>query len=270
MLGDFELPFLTFFDELRGRGLTVVLGMLLGGLVAWLIARWRRMREHRSILHGDARDTVVIHQHIVDTLEIAAPGAGKRRIPASMRIRSIGQAPLRLVVPNGLLAEALEQRAWQVTSRDTLISMEGSEGSYLLETLTNFVCDRVANEPFEHDLYVMAPCCEPQELAHHQPITVILIAVEDLALFESWPDSKNIRVEHGGDGARVLTLMELAQRFRAERNRITELRQAGKRTKYMETMYLLDLALDRRTAPIPTKPVPWGRYEGVLKLMNLE
>jgi hypothetical protein len=35
-------------------------------------------------------------------------------------------------------------------------------------------------------------------------------------------------------------------------------------------MYVLDLGLDRRTARIPVKPVPWGRFEGVLKEMNLE
>jgi hypothetical protein len=35
-------------------------------------------------------------------------------------------------------------------------------------------------------------------------------------------------------------------------------------------MYLLDLALDKRSAPVPTKPVPWGRFEHLLKEMNLE
>ena len=59
--------------------------------------------------------------------------------------------------------------------------MSGPEGSYLLETLMNFVCDRTANAPYEHDRYVMAPCCEPAELAEHQPITILLIAVADLA-----------------------------------------------------------------------------------------
>jgi hypothetical protein len=35
-------------------------------------------------------------------------------------------------------------------------------------------------------------------------------------------------------------------------------------------MYVLDLALDKRAAVIPTKPVPWGRFEPILKAMNLE
>jgi hypothetical protein len=35
-------------------------------------------------------------------------------------------------------------------------------------------------------------------------------------------------------------------------------------------MYILDLSLDKRSAAIPVKEVPWGRFEDVLKPMNLE
>jgi len=126
------------------------------------------------------------------------------------------------------------------------------------------------NCPFEHDLYVMAPCCEPAELVEHQPITILLIAVKDLARFEHWLDCRRVQVEHGSDGSRVLTLMELAKRFEAEQAEIAGLRAAGKRTKWVETMYILDLALDKRTAGVPVKSIPWGRFAGVLRLMNLE
>jgi hypothetical protein len=162
------------------------------------------------------------------------------------------------------------RRAFEVTPGHTLISMEGPEGPYLLETLTGFVCDRVANAPFDHDLYVMAPCCEPQELAEHQPITILLVSVANLALFDNWPACKNIRVEHGSDGARILTLMNMAARFKVEQEKLAELRRTGQRTRFVETMYVLDLSLDKRSAPIPTKDVPWGRFENVLKQMNLE
>ena len=146
----------------------------------------------------------------------------------------------------------------RVTQRDTLISMEGAEGSYLLETLTNFVCDRVANAPFEHDLYVMAPCCEPAGLAEHQPVTILLIALKDLTPFESWPACRDVQVEHGTDGARILTLMELARRFRSEQEKMAAMRKAGQRTRYVETMYVLDLSLYKRTAEVPVKTVPWA------------
>jgi hypothetical protein len=116
----------------------------------------------------------------------------------------------------------------------------------------------------------MAPCCEPAGLAEHQPITIILIAVNDLALFENWQTCRDVQVEHGTDGARVLTLMEMAKRFRHEQHQLAELRRAGKRTRYVETMYILDLALDKRAAAIPLREVPWGRFEEVLKQLNVE
>jgi len=262
--------FANIFEELGWRGGGTLAGIVLGGLIGWLLGRWRRLRARRSILLGDARDTVVIHHHLVEVGTAADDGPAGQRYPAVLRIRALGQSELNRVVPNGHLAAVLLERAFEVTARDTLISMEGAEGSFLLETLTGFVCDRVANAPFEHDFYVMAPCCEPQELAEHQPIAILLISVSDLALFELWTNCRQVRVEHGSDGARVLTLSAMAQRFRAEQEKIAQLRQGGQRTKHIETMYVLDLALDKRTAPVATKPIPWGRFEGVLRQMNLE
>ena len=260
-----------FLNELSGRGIGIVFGMILGGLVTFLIARWRRLRERLAVLTGDARDTVVISLHLLETSEVpAADGRGVRRVPTRLRIRSLGQSELSRVVPNGHLAAVLVRRAFRVTPRETLISMEGAEGSYLLETLTNFVCDRVANSPFEHDEYVMAPCCEPAALAQHQPITIIVIARSDLELLHDWTTCRNIRVEHGSDGARLLTLMEMARRFKGEQQHMANMRAAGQRTTWIETIYILDLALDRRTAEVPTKPIPWGRFEKVLKELNLE
>lgn len=254
--------------ELGGRGVGVALGLLAGGLISWSVGRWRRHEQRRSILCGDARDTIVIHQHLVE--HAPADAAGTTTGPAVLRVRTVGQAELSRVVPNGHLAAVLLRRSRGVTDLDTLISMEGAEGSFLLETLTNFVCDRVSNGPFAHELYVMAPCCEPADLAEHQPITILLVAVRDLALFETWPGCRGVRVEHGPDGSRVLTLMALAARYKVEQAEIARRRAVGERTKWVETMYVLDLALDPRHADLPTKPVPWGRYEAVLRSRNLE
>jgi hypothetical protein len=258
--------FADFLEETWNKGIGVILGLVFGAVCTWAYGRWRRYRERQSILAGDARETVVIHHHILET-KADASGA---KTPAVLRIRSLGQAELHRVVPNGHLASELHRRAFKVTQHDTLISMDGAEGSYLLETLTNFVCDRVANAPFEHQLYVMAPCCEPAGLAQHQPITILLIGVADLALFEHWPACKEIEVEHGSEGSRILTLMDLARRFKQEQALMADLRKAGKRTRYVETMYILDLTIDTRAAVIPVKKVPWGRFEDVLKELNLE
>ena len=242
-------------NELGGRGFGVVFGLFVGGLLSGLVGWWRRRRLRHDILRGNARDTVVIHHHIVE----------RRDDGFALRIRSLGHDVLERVVPNGHLAGILARRANAATPHNTLISMAGAEGSYLLETLTDFVCGRVANRPFEHALYVMAPCCEPAELAEHQPITVLLVAVADLALFRTLNDCRCAFVEHGSDGSRLLTLMELASRYEAEQAEIVRRRAAGVPTKWAETMYVLDLALDRRAAGVPVRPVPWGRFEAVLK-----
>ena len=110
--------FADILQEVSGRGLSVVLGMVLGGGVTWLFARWKRFRERQSVRCGDARDTVVINLHVVESADTPAG-----RVPTGLRIRAVGQAELDRVVPNGQLAAVLLKRAFDVTSRDTLISM---------------------------------------------------------------------------------------------------------------------------------------------------
>ncbi len=261
--------FASLLDEVGGRGVGVLIGLMLGSVTTWFLARRRRKRERQLVLEGDARDTVVIHQHLIETTEVT-DAAGAKRKAKVLRIRTLGQSELNRVVPNGHLAAILLKRAHAVTAHSTLISMDGAEGSYLLETLTNFVCDRSSNGQFAHDVYVMTACCEPAALSHHQPITIVLVRQEDLLLFDSWPVVRQLYVEHGSDGARMLSLMEMAKRFQAEQSQIRSLRADGRRTAFVETMYILDLALDQRCAQLPAKPVPWGRYEAVLRELNLE
>jgi hypothetical protein len=259
-------------EELGSRGVSVLIGMTIGAIITGLIARWRLTRERRKILAGDARDSVSIHLHLIEPVEYTDPEqpSSPRTRPGTLRIRSLGQGELHLVVPNRHLAGVLRKRAMSATPRNTLISMVGPEGSYLLETLTGFVCDRLCNAPFQHELYVMAPCCEPPGLAEHQPITIILISIADLLLFDSWNHCRDVKVEFGIHGARILTLMALAQKFQMEQAEIARRRKEGQRTRFVETMYVLDLPLDRRTSCPGTKPVPWGRFEKVLRELNLE
>jgi hypothetical protein len=245
------LPF-----DLESRLLGVALGLVVGSAVTWVLTRWRLAQARRSVLRGDARDTVVIEHHVVERDD----GANGRPVPARLRLRYLGQATLRDVIPNSHLAGELHKRANQVTERNALISMEGATGTYLLETLSGFVCDRVGNAPFEHAFYVMAACREPAKLAHHKPISVILIALSDLELFVSWEAVRRVEVERATDGLRVITLLDLAWRWREEQAKIAECRRAGQSVRHLETMFLLDLALDQRTAPLPTRTVPWSRF----------
>ena len=107
----------------------------------------------------------------------------------------------------------------------------------------------------------MAPCCEPKELAEHQPLSVLLISVNDLALFDNWPACRTIKVEHGSDGAADFDIDELWYRnFKAEqaRNWPRLRHDPASVRQYIETMYVLDLALDRRSVSVDVKEVPCG------------
>jgi hypothetical protein len=115
----------TIIEELSGRGATAVFGLVLGALIAWLLGRWKRYQERQSILTGDARDTIAINHHLVETVD----GPGGTKVPTILRIRSLGQAELDRVVPNGYLARVLLRRAFQVTPHDTLISIRSSMGA---------------------------------------------------------------------------------------------------------------------------------------------
>ncbi len=251
--------------DLDNRLFGIALGLTVGSLVTWVLTKYRLAKARKSVLRGDARELLVIEQHLVER----GQGPLGEAVPARLRRRYLGQARVSDVIPNNHLAASLLGRASNVTERNTLISMEGAKGTYLLESICGFVCDRVANSPFDHELYVMAVCREPEKLAFHKPITIILITVRDLELFLDWEKVRGIEVEHSSDGVRLITLMDLAQRWKEEQRRIHQARLAGQSVRYMETMFLLDLALDTRSADIPTRSVPWKRFEIALKERNL-
>jgi hypothetical protein len=236
--------------------LLMVTGLALG----WLLGRWRRYRLLQRVHVGDAREIVAIEQVLVKD-------CGDGRV--TMRIRSCGSAPLRSVLPNAVAHDAFLERAKATTPTFTLLSMKDQMGSYLLYLLTPWVCGMVRHGPFRHDTWVMAPVCEPGVLSKHQSSTIILIRLADLRRFLDWDSCKDMHVEHGSDGARILTLRLMAREFERQMAEVNRLKESGKPSTFVETMYVLDLALDTEEVTLPTKPVPWLRYAGILKELGL-
>ena len=101
---------INLLHEASGRSLGVLVGMLVGTLITAYIARRRQMRERQRILDGDARDTVVIHQHILDSVA-QVDSSGVTRTVKVLRVRTLGQSELNRVVPNGHLAGILTECA---------------------------------------------------------------------------------------------------------------------------------------------------------------
>src|SRR5207248_11746514 len=87
--------------------------------------------------------------------------------------------------------------------------------------------------------------------------------------FRNWNTGATIQVEHASHGERILTLMAMAAEFDRQGVHVAQRRAAGRRTNYEETMYLLDLALDTQAVDLPSKPVPWDRFETTLKQLGI-
>jgi hypothetical protein len=233
---------------------------LFGLIVGWLLGRWRRYRQLRRISGGDARELLAVEQTLVKE---HADGR------VTMRIRAHGAAPLQSVMPNPVAHDTFLERALATTPTAPLLSLKDALGSYLLYLLTPWVCGVTRSGALPHDVWVMAPVCEPGLLSAHQATTILLVRRADLQRFLDWSWCKTLQVEHGSDGARVLTLWHMAREFERQHAELQRLRQAGKPTTYVETMYVLDLGLDTQEVDLPTKPVPWERFAKVLQELKL-
>jgi hypothetical protein len=97
-----------------------------------------------------------------------------------------------------------------------------------------------------------------------------LIRRDDLMQFRDWDDAAAIEVEHASHGERVLTLMTMAAEFERQEADINNRRAAGRRANFEETMYILDLGLDTDSADLPSKSVPWQRFEPTLRNLDIE
>lgn len=254
-MDDLRELFIRYSHFLQGLALA-----LLGLVVGWLLGRWRRHRLKRQLYGGDVRELLAVEQLL---LKEQADGR------VTMRIRSCGAAPLSTVIFNPLARETFLKRASSTTVTSPLIAMHDKMGSYLLYLLQPWVCGVARGGVFPHDVWVMVPVCETGLLSEHQSTTVILIRQEDLKYFRDWQTCRQIHVEHGNDGARVLTLWRVAHEFDRQMAEVKRLREEGKPTTYVETMYLLDLGLDMQEVPLRTKAVPWQRFAGVLKEVGL-
>jgi hypothetical protein len=244
------------------RILATTVFFVLGVLAGRLWAMYRRYRQVKMAERGESQEVVTIEKLIVDR----RPDG--REV---LRIRACGRDPIETVFPNAAARDEFQARTGVTTLAEPLISMDGKLGSYLLQELAIWVCGQLRERDFAHEVWVMAPVYERGALylGGHFLSTVLLIRLDDLARFRSWADCASIEVEHASHGERILTLMEMAAEYERQAADVAERRAAGRRGNYEETMYLLDLGLDTRSAQLPSKRVPWERFETTLKQLGI-
>jgi len=234
-------------------GSLFALGMLFGWLLG--ILRWRRLR--RQAERGEAREVLTIEKILLES----RPDGQE-----IMRIRSCGRDPIDAVFPNHAARDAFLERAERTKPDQPLVSMEEKLGSYLLQELAIWVCGQVGDRDFPHDLWIMAPVYEGGALylGGHHSSTVLLIRRNDLSSFRDWERCRAMHVEHRSHGERILTLFKMAAEFDRQDALVQKRRAEARRSKYEETMYILDLGLDTRAMDLPTSAVPWDRFEAIL------
>jgi len=252
-------PYRVEILRVLATGAFFVLGVAAGRL--W--GMWRRYRQLKMAERGESDDVLTIEKIIVD-----------RRDDGSevLRIRSCGRDPIETVFPNVAARDEFQARAAATKLTVPLVSMEGKMGSYLLQELAIWVCGQLRERRFPHDVWIMAPVYERGALylGGHFLSTVLLIRRDDLMTFRNWEACASIRVEHATHGERILTLMAMAKEFGKQAAAVASRRAAGRRSNYEETMYILDLGLDTETADLPSKLVPWDRFEATLEKLGVE
>jgi len=248
---------MTFLNSHFAHGLAL---MLLGMVAGWLLGYWRRHRIMKRIRGGDARDVINVEQILVKEQPDGR---------LTMRIRTLGTSYMQHVLANPVAEDAFRRRVQAASSTSPLVHVDDQMGSYLLHLLQPWVCGLCRSGPFPHDVWVMVPVCEPGVLSEYQTATVVLVRQADLKRFLKWEVARAVQVEHGSDGARVLTLWHTAHEFERQHEKVRKLKGEGKSSRFVETMYILDLGLDVEEVPLHTKDVPWQRFEGVLKGLGL-
>ena len=244
------------------RILATTIFFVLGIVAGRLWGMWRRYRQLKMAERGESQDVATIEKIILDH----RPDGSE-----VLRIRSCGRDPMETVFPNPAAREEFQARAGQTKSTRPLVSMDGKMGSYLLQELAIWVCGQLPERNFRHDVWVMAPVYERGALylGGHFLSTVLLVRLDDLLRFRDWDDCSAIQVEHASHGERILTLMAMAAEYGQQAAAVANRRAAGRRSNYEETMYILDLGLDDRTADLPARPVPWDRFESTLKQLGI-
>jgi hypothetical protein len=245
------------------RILATAICFVLGVVAGRLWAIWQRHRQLKMAERGESQDVVTVEKIIVDR----RPDGG-----GVLRIRSCGRDPIDTVFPNPAARDEFLARAGQTTVAHPLVSMEGKMGSYLLQELAIWVCGQLREQNFRHDVWVMAPVYERGALylGGHFLSTVLLIRLDDLLRFRDWDDFTGIEVEHASHGERILTLMGMAAEYDRQAAAIADRRASGRRSNFEETMYILDLGLDTRCAHLPSKPVPWDRFDSTLRQLGVQ
>ncbi|MFN8391279.1 MAG: hypothetical protein U0136_13385 [Bdellovibrionota bacterium] len=244
-------------ERLFGHVLTAVLTVAVGALVYW----WKMRKEAQRVKDGNDLETIGVERTFITRCDGVV----------SVHTRSCGSAPSSRVFGCEYIQKELSRIIAGMGPANPVVVLAGDVGSFILHQLQGWVSGVVTEVRVDPELWILCLVAEKGDLTGHKTTTAILVPIEDLKYFADWTNCREIFVEHGADGARVISLHIAAKKFLCEEALIAEKRAAGERTKGIEEFFILDLCLLKpHSNKIPTKRVPWSRYGEILTAIGLE
>lgn len=259
------------FEGVTGKIFVAGLGFVVGGFAEWVRTKLRRRREKQEVEKGHRFKTIDFKYVFVTGSE------GKQRL----HVESLGSLPLDLWLPVEYTRDALIQRASSTAKHESVVPMEGSLGSFVLEELHGLVRMIAPKAGYEPENWVLVPIFETYNALDISTPTVLLVRLTDLPIFASFHDCKDLQVLFGADGSKILTAMEVKVKWERQCRDFVEARATGRSTHHLEHMWLVSLGLNTKVkepdpalvasgAQRPWRPVPWERYAEELKLLGLQ
>ena len=262
----------TLWKIAHEKSIGILIGAVFAIATAWLATWWRRRREMHEIHRGQQ------FQQLEFAYAFVAKGHdGCHRL----LVRTIGCLPLKVFVAKDSIRSHLLGLT-RVSADDELnsvIAMEGKMGSFVLRELHGHLRTLLEQSETKQEWWVMVPILETYRPLQYVAPTVLLVRSADLPLFASFESCKDIKVHHGSDAAKILTLMEVYRKFTKQQKSLAQAREEGRSTQYLEEMWLLDLSLSTDFVEPTTEEVesgllkpfrlpPWERFAPTLKAMG--
>jgi len=251
------------------QALTVV---VIGWLVLW--RQWRQLTQGRS-------DQVVFSANLLTPIidPVADPVGADRYV---LQLRSV-LAPRTIdqLLDNVALRRLTRSLAEITSVVDPILATEGTAGFEIVNDIVNSVAGSLASAPFRRDQWLLAVTCEDRKVVRKCCIRVLLVRRTDLERMASWDWCRErIAVEEWYHFWRIVTLHQIALRFRDEQNRQNETRAQDasnnllpmvERQAHHPRIRTLSLGINVDEPVIrPPVAVDWNRYLSQVAAMGLE
>lgn len=251
----------------------VLLGALIGGLVTFLVGKYRAYRASREVQKGGRYHTVSFCQCWTSELD------GSIRF----HVKDLGSLPLDFWMPNQHAREHLVRWAQGTKKHESVIPMPGPLGSFILNELWGLVGMVSPKADYPLEQWILVPIFETFDpISVHSP-TVLLLRLRDVEMgkFARFADAKDYLVQHSEHGAKILTSLEVEAKFLKESKELKMRRDQGLATQYLEEMWTVVLRLDTEVLePTPDQiakgfvreyhRVAWEKYAKDLALLGLQ